>query len=297
VTPSALLLLGALAALPAGQVSTPHFELRFDEAERGPAEALAATAEAERDDLCEDLGGCPDGPKLVIVVASDSDALRRYLGPGVPSWAAGIAIPRDSIAGVHLSPAGGTRWGDLRTTFRHELSHLLVHQVVGGHPLPRWLKEGFATHQAREWSFERVKVLTRAAMTRGLLPLDDIDRRFPRSHHEVSLAYAQGVAFVAFLLREDAEAFAAVLRGVRDGRPYREALELAYGRPLAQLEADWSAAMNHEYRFVPLLTGGSTLWVMITLLFLLGYWRRRRERRETLARWELEELARRPHGL
>jgi len=33
--------------------------------------------------------------------------------------------------------------------------------------------------------------------------------------------------------------------------------------------------LTRDYRWVPLLSGGTTLWVAITVLFLAGYVRRR----------------------
>jgi len=279
------------ASLPSASIRTERLDLRFEEAERGPAQALARVAEDDLDALCEPLGGWPGGTPFTIVVASDRAALQRLLGPGVPDWAAGVAFPKADLAGVHLSATGGRGWPGIRRTFRHELAHLLLYRAAGGRRVPRWFNEGFATVQAREWSFSRVRTLTAAALTGRLLPIKALDRRFPARPGEVGLAYAQAVALVSFLIAEDEDAFAQVLAGIRDGRPFPEALATAYGASLPELERRWHEALTRDYRWVPLLTGGTTLWVGITALFLLGYLRRRRRSRATLARWEAEEQA------
>ena len=290
IAPLLLLALAAPAspaALPAGSLRTARLEIRFAPALDGPARALAAVAESDLDDLCTDLGGCPEGPPLVVVVADDNAELRRHLGEGVPPWASGVAFPEGGGAGVALS--GGRSWAEVRRTFRHELSHLLLHRVVAGRAVPRWFKEGFATVQSGGWSFDRVRALTGAALTGRLLRFDDLERRFPTGAGEVNLAYAQAIAFVSFLLGQDVDAFGRAIRALRDGAALPAALVAGYGRSVAQLESDWHDALTRDYRLVPLLTGGTTLWVVATMIFLLGYLRRRRQAQATLARWEAEE--------
>jgi len=280
-----------LSALPSGALRTDRVELRFAPPERGAAEALARVAEADLDELCEPLGGWPGGAPFTLVVAPDSDTLRESLGGGVPDWATGIAFPAKGIGGVHLSASGSRGWRQIRNTFRHELSHLLLYRAAGGRRSPRWFDEGFATVQAGGWSFARVRTLTAAALTGRLMPIADLERHFPRRPGEVNLAYAQAIALVSFLIAEDEDAFAATLASLRAGESFERALTGAYGRTTAQLEAGWHAALTRDYRLVPLLTGGTTLWVAITLLFLVGYVRRRRSARAKLALWEAEEAA------
>ena len=143
--------------------------------------------------------------------------------------------------------------------------------------------------QAKEWSFERARALSAAALTDNLLDLDDLERGFPRGRGEVTLAYAQASAVVGQMLREDSAAFVDLLRRTRQGRPFRAALEESYGAPMADIEAAWRSELDTDYALVPLLTGGGTVWVVASLIFLLGYARRRRESRRTLARWADEE--------
>jgi hypothetical protein len=105
----------------------------------------------------------------------------------------------------------------------------------------------------------------------------------------VDLAYAQAVALVAFLMAEDRAAFAQALAALRAGRPFADALEGAYGAPTAELERRWLQALTRDYRLVPLLTGGTTLWAAAALALVAGYVRRRRRARARLSRWEEEE--------
>ncbi len=291
VLTSAALLALTLTALPPGQIDTGRVVVRFQESDRVAATALSRLAEPTVDALCADFGECPPGafdPKLQVVATPDLGGLRAALGPGVPAWAAGIAFPPEGVAGVRMDPRG-RGWGEVERTFRHEMSHLLLYRVVQGRPVPRWFKEGFAMLQARQWSFERAKSLSAAALTDRLLDLDDLERRFPERRGEITLAYAQASAIVGHLLRSDPQAFARMLLAVRGGTPFMESLQRSYGSDLDNLEAGWHDALNTDYALIPLLTGGSTIWVLASFIFLIGYVRRRRADRRTLARWEQEE--------
>jgi hypothetical protein len=289
------LLIAILAAvpptLPPGSIDTGRVVVRFEEADRVSATALSRLAEPTLDALCADFGDCPEDafePKLQVVVSDDMAGLRKALGPAVPAWAAGVAFPPEGVAGVRMDPRGGG-WGEVERTFRHEMSHLLLHRIVAGRPVPRWFKEGFAMLQAREWSFDRARSLSAAALTDRLLDLDDLERRFPERRGEITLAYAQASAVVGHLLSSDPNAFARMLLDVRNGAQFDTALEHAYSTSIGQLEAQWRDALNTDYALIPLLTGGTSIWVLATLIFLVGYVRRRRSDRITLAQWEEEE--------
>lgn len=298
MAPSTLLcalgLVATLNALPPGLLQTPNIVYRFEAEERPSAEALAEVGEEVWAALCAELGGCPAGPRLTFVVARSNEHLRTLLGAGVPTWAAGVALPSQGRAGLHMQARGNGPLSEIHATFRHELAHVLLHRALGGAEVPRWFSEGFAILQAREWSFQRVQTLTRAALTGRLIGVSELERGFPRGAHEVSVAYAQAVSFVAFLMDEDRAAFRELMAALRTSTPFRQALSEAYRQPLAKLEARWHASLGHSYRFIPLLTGGSTLWVITTLIFLLGYMRRRKEVAATLERWAQEEAGHPP---
>ncbi len=146
--------------------------------------------------------------------------------------------------------------------------------------------------QAREWSFERARALSAAALSDRLLDLEDLERRFPERRHDITLAYAQASAVVGRLLKSDGDAFVALLAKVRAGEPFGVALESAYQATTRELEARWHADLNTHYALIPLATGSTTIWTLATLIFLFGYARRRRADRRTLDRWEVEEEAR-----
>ena len=55
--------------------------------------------------------------------------------------------------------------------FAHEFSHIALGRALAGVKVPVWLNEGLAIYEAREWTFSRISVLTRASLTDRLIPL------------------------------------------------------------------------------------------------------------------------------
>jgi hypothetical protein len=54
-------------------------------------------------------------------------------------------------------------------------------------------------------------------------------------------------------------------------------------------ERRWRRSVTMRYRWIPALTSGGSLWLLISLLFVIAFLRKRRRSRAVLARWEEEE--------
>jgi len=58
---------------------------------------------------------------------------------------------------------------------------------------------------------------------------------------------------------------------------------------LPEAEAQWRRASLIRYRWLPVLTASSTLWILITLLSIVVGGYRRAQQRRLRERWEREE--------
>jgi hypothetical protein len=78
---------------------------------------------------------------------------------------------------------------------------------------------------------------------------------------------------------------------VRDGEAFDRALGDAYGSDARKLEFQWREELSRRFTIIPVLTGGSLVWVLVIGALVVGYVKRRRRAKATLARWEKEEAA------
>lgn len=207
-----------------------------------------------------------------------------------PEYASGVAYSDLGLVLLTLAPVHPNDNHDLVQVFRHELAHVALHEAVRGAHVPRWFNEGFAVLASGETSFDRLQALWTATVAGTLLPLSRIERQFPRQESRVSVAYAQAVDVVRFLVRDrEQHRFHALIERLRTGNEFPAALLGSYGIDLQELEREWREDVAKRYTFWPVLFSGSVIWTGILGLFVLGWRKRRARMRATLARWAREE--------
>jgi hypothetical protein len=228
---------------------------------------------------------------LRVFVARDAAEMRKRAlaeqGGLPPEWAAGLAYPKRGVIYVHFrAPLEA-----LQQTFLHELSHIAFGQLDRFDRAPRWFDEGLAVWQSEGASMERGWLLTKAALTNGLHPWDQLDRGFPDNGARAGVAYAQAVHFVGFLNEEfGREKFGQLLRSLSSiNRPFSESLESVYGLSAYRLEARWRETLRTNWGWISVLADSTTLFVLCAILLIIGWYRRRRDRRVQLARLKQSE--------
>ncbi len=207
-----------------------------------------------------------------------------------PQYASGVAYPGLHLMLLTLSAPESNEGVNLDEVFRHELAHIALEDAVLGHHVPRWFNEGLAVHESGEGSLVRTRTLWDATLAKTVLPLADLDRGFPNDHYEVSIAYAESADFVRFLMRSsDHERFAALIERTKGGQPFDRALADAYGTDLNKLEFQWREQLSKRFTIIPVLTGGSLVWIFVIGALVYGFVKKRRRAKAILERWGREE--------
>ncbi|MCF8032886.1 MAG: hypothetical protein K9K66_07730 [Desulfarculaceae bacterium] len=219
-------------------------------------------------------------PELTIEVAPTRKAFaRRAADLGGPSWAAGLAAPRQRFI-LLRSPRQLASALSFREVLLHELAHLYLAAGLKGRHAPLWLEEGLAMQLSGEAGWGLAAAMTRAVLGPGLLPLSSLEKRFPPSAERASLAYAQSYYLVGWLLNKYGEkALSEVVRSLSQGRPLTAALQRATGHSLAVLEENFSQDMGSRFSWISALTAGGVLWALIALVAGVGLVVRRRKQR------------------
>lgn len=242
----------------------------------------------------EELLGRPVLNRVEVRVGRNVREMEQLAPPGarLPSYAAGVAFPALDLVLLTAEPRYPGEKLDLVQVFRHELSHLALHDAAEGRAMPRWFDEGLAIQTSGEAFAGRVQTLWTATLAKTLLPFRDLTRRFPADPSEASIAYAQAADVVRFLQRGDeGPRFRALIERVASGQAFDAALSDAYQTDTATLESEWREDVAQRYSFWPVLFGGSTLWGLAMGLMFWAYVRRKRRDRLKLERWSREEAA------
>lgn len=258
---------------------------------RQRVEALISESNFVRRDLTERLGVPVLGRVRVDIARTPGEmATLAPVGAPYPDYAAGVAYPEIGLVLLTLAPVHATDQHDVVQVFRHELAHIALFDAVASAHVPRWFNEGFAVLVSGETSATRLQTLWTATLADTLLPLDKMERGFPRDENTAEVAYAQAVDVVRYLVREqDQFRFRALIERLRAGEEFPSALLGSYGIDLLQLEREWREDIAKRYTFWPVLFSGTFVWAGIIGLFFAGWRRRRLRAQATLHRWAAEE--------
>jgi hypothetical protein len=266
------------------------------------AEDLGLRAEEALAEIQSDLPGLQTPAHVELRVVRSSADLGSVAPPGrgAPPWAVGVAYPDVGVITVALRR--GPNVLDPVFTLRHELAHLALGAALGPRA-PRWLHEGFAYQHSPEYSRERVETLAGMAWFGNVIPLRDIDHAFPADELPAHRAYAQSFDFVGFLARRgrwedhaddgDRFPFRRFLHEIGKGATVEAAALRAYGRPLETLFAEWKEDLGKRYRLLPIGLLGFAMWILVSMLLVLAFLRRRRQNKRRVAQWDREEAERR----
>jgi hypothetical protein len=279
------------------------WRLAFPPSKRHRVQPLIDEADAFRDRL-RDLFGYPVLEHVAVHVARTPGEMATLAPPGspFPKYAEGVAYPSLGLVLLTIDAKHANVAHDLSEVFRHELVHLALHEALEGQHVPLWLNEGFAIHLSGESSLARMQTLWTATLADTLIPLGQLDQHFPDDEVQTPIAYAQSGDIVRHLLRTRySERFVAMLRRVRGGQPFASAMTDAYGFEVYgvganSLEDEWRRDVAKRYSFWPVLLSGSMVWVGALGLFVVGYFRRKKQQKVTLDRWSLEEAAAERHA-
>lgn len=212
-------------------------------------------------------------------------------GGEIPSWAVGVAYPSLNLI-IMKSPRAIKRGHiDLIKVFKHEFTHIALGRAFKGREkVPRWLDEGLAMYESREWDLSRVSTMTRAVLTDSLIPLSEITHYFPLEAGRAELAYSESFYLISFLIsRYGRESFHEFIKEYSGGKGLKDVLMEVYGIRWEELEERWRNYLKLRFSWIPIITSATTLWFLVTIVFILVYLKRKKAYRLKLEEWEREE--------
>jgi hypothetical protein len=281
--------------LPAGRASL----VAQEEARAGaltfvywPGQQRAATALVEALDPLPLMPGLPEdilaSGEILVILAPDPAAFDS-LAPGVPDWSGGIAFPEgDEIVLPIFAARVGRR--PMITVLRHELAHVALGRYLGS-GVPRWFHEGYAQLASGSWNVRDAWTL-RAAILLGKLPsLESLTLDFRGTRLDADQAYMLSYTIVEYMYRLGGSAgFTRLLERWRETGDLDAAMRRTYGITLGQFERMWRRDAGSRFGWLLLLAQTAVYWSVLTILLLvLGYWKKKRNRKKLEA---LEAAAR-----
>lgn len=236
----------------------------------------------------ERLTGFAPEEKIDVFIADNKNEFEKFLPEKsrVPAWAVGVAFPALNRIVLLKEPRI-----DLAATFRHELNHILLGQAFRGkEKVPRWLDEGLAMIVAEDWNLSAMTVMTGAVLSGSVMPMAAIAGHFPYEEKRARIAYAQSFYFIAFLKKEFGdENFRRFLNTYQKQPNFKAALKRTYYLDWPEIDDLWQQYLRLRFNWIPILTSTGFLWFVASIIFVVGYFIKKRRSRKKLAQWAEEE--------
>ncbi len=273
------------------RMDTTHFAFYFHPQDKQLMKSLIHDAEILREEIIKDLGfGFKEKTRVYL-----APSFRKYqeIQPGeeVPSWSAAVAYPSLNLIIIQSPRATRGKNMDLRKAFKHEFTHIALGKAFSNREeIPRWLNEGLAMYESREWDLSRVSTITRAVLTDSLIPLSEITHWFPFDADKAELAYSQSFYLISFLISEYGKhTFHRFLKEYSGGKGLNDVFINVYGIKREELEERWKNYLKVRFSWLPIVTSATTLWFLATVAFILAYIKKKKANRLKFEQWEREE--------
>ena len=132
--------------------------------------------------------------------------------------------------------------------------------------------------------------MTGAVLTGTVLPMEDITKHFPYEESHARIAYAQSFYFISFLKRKFGNSsFQRFLTKYSKYQNFNLAIRKTYFIDWWEMEDLWLQYLRLRFNWIPIITSTGFIWFAASLIFILGYFIKKRKSRLKLKQWEEEE--------
>ncbi|MFH1860007.1 MAG: peptidase MA family metallohydrolase [bacterium] len=265
-----------------------HFVVAFTEKDRKIAKTTVLIANNFHSQISLLLGDYTMNRPVYIIIAPSRQVFENLSGI-TEEWAVGMADKTNRI--VILSPRQFGSKSEIERLIRHEYTHILLHQTIKGHFLPRWLNEGLAMYyESNVWRIPDNIRLTEAFLTHSLLSLDLLSWYFPSNRKSAELAYSQSLDIVTYIIKEYGhESLKQLIDEITMGHDFDAAMLNSLGIDTLSLEIAWHTSLSKRYKWFYCLTDTALIWAILPIICIIAYIRKTRQAKRKKLQWDIED--------
>jgi hypothetical protein len=254
----------------------------FDGPLQNPAKEVLKIYPAVRGELLKDLGWRTDfRPEIVLI--KETASFRRVADSDLVT---AVAIPKRNLIVIDYSKMNVHPF-TLRTTLKHELCHLELHNHIGGGNLPRWLDEGICQWVtgglAEIMATGSHSILREAALSNRLISLEGLEERFPKDGRDLLLAYEESRSIVDYITREfGGSRVRSILESMSKDDNLESAVRKSLLISLVELEKRWRLSIIENNSWFSYISDNfyEMFFLLAALITVCGFFRILKKKRE-----------------
>jgi len=185
--------------------------------------------------------GVTETAPIDFFVYSTQQPFYDALGPGTRENVGGEA---NTVTRTLFALIAPTDLGYAKSVVPHELTHVVFDDATTNpyHAPPRWLNEGLAVYLSEGYGSSDKSLVSKAAKSKELMPLQALTGQFPTTADRFYLAYAESVSAVDYMIRKyGAAPFQKLMKTYSTGASDDEAFTAAFGVDTATVNKGWLA--------------------------------------------------------
>lgn len=221
----------------------------------------------------EDTLGIQMSHNKVLVAILDREEFKSISG-GRPVMA--IAMPSKGALFLDYDALGA----DLmvfRATLKHEIVHMTIH-TEGGGAIPKWLDEGISQWASGGHSEIRQTgsswLISKAALTGRLMPLESLELSFPASEKGMQLAYSESLSAVDMIVSEyGASVISRILKDIHAGNSASASFYSHTGETLDEFSSRWEHSVRNRAGILSFLKAHfyEALFLIAAIALTIGF--------------------------
>lgn len=263
------------------QLETKEIIIIFNDILSNVAENTAQIYPSIKVDLEETLGWKIDF-KPGIVLIEDNNLFQSIAGSKL---VVAYALPDKDIMVIDYSRMTTDPF-TIESTIKHELCHLLLHEMIGSENLPRWLDEGVAQWVSgglADIVMEKRSILDEAFRQNRMIKLKYLSEGFPHDGNQLMLAYAESKSFIEYIAREKGiKGILDLLNRLKDGDDIDSAIIKTFSVSFDELEEGWHDYLDKSNIWMRILINNlyEILFFLAALSLVFGFFRAWRKKRQ-----------------
>jgi len=290
-----IILLLQVAPADLERIKSEHFTVFFERGSRNTAEICLSAAETAYKKVEKNIGVKVNSTVYIRVSRGKGTFGKDQPAPpgAIPEWAVGTAYPSRRIIFIRHPEGVKITYDDITAVVMHEYSHIALGNALEGIDIPIWLDEGIADFVAGSRSWTASFTIGSAAITGRLFSFDSLKYWWPKSGDEAQIAYAQCANFIFYIERNYGPgAVKRLVEEIKRTGDVDKSIVSVTGKERKKIENEWFRHVSRIYRWIPLLSGGLSLWVIASILVIIGHARKKRLNNLKIEMWDMEDRLR-----
>lgn len=256
-----------------GVIENSDVAVHYDEPLRNAAMEVVRLYPRVKKDLEEIIGWKIEFKPAIVLIKEDAHFRALIPNPHIIA----VAVPAQHLIAIDYSKMNITPF-TLEITLKHEMCHIFLGSNISDDRLPRWLNEGFCqwvTGGVAELMIDnKHPTLSKASLSRRLIPLSSLSANFPGDKDQLILAYEESKSIVDYMVTEYGRArVVSILGHLRDGDTMNTATSKVLSVTPEELERLWVLNLQGQVTWIGYLAANAYTLLLFAaaLLTICGF--------------------------